>query len=649
MYAFSEEPVAGIDSTRKIGDIRSNSGTLSFTAADNESYVILKYRSTNTTTYPMNVPSEVVKTPETVVKYMGIEQIDNGTDYKNEKFGYVYKLNSEQIIDAVVESGIVPAEEVADIRTGADGTVYSSAGDAVRTQVGKLNDMSDDITNNQKTSQLLDRGQTCGHIYVKSDLSVITSNIVDTWIVPVTPGKRYVVYFIENEECSLKENSTSGGQSISIYTFNASPAVESTALRKLTDINMAGKEQAFTAVSSQTAGASENYILIVYRSTDNTLYPLNDPKTVVKYLGAEQIDSGIAYQNERYGYKYYLKTDKVVDAVEQSGILKGTHWKDKKIWWCGTSIPEGRDTAIGSPSNGKSYPEIVGELLDADVINVSLGSSMARANTCTGDYNDAYSYNIVRAMSATVEEKTDMIQNWSTYRTRLRDPDTYTDLSSLQTTILNSSFENLLLPYLDGTNEMPDVFVFDHGHNDHKYKLANNETDIMLTPDVQNISGGVLAEDTYMTANNNEKLESFFGDFSGIPSAEFDAFIASVNRNCYIGAMNFLCTLILHYNPRAKIIFIGNLDSWQRTGLTDAQEYLANSWEFPIIKIWEQTGFSNHIIPGTAHFWNSENTTDLTMKKIYCKDGTHPHSDTTGTSIQMYANVIVNALKTLWR
>lgn len=65
--------------------------------------------------------------------------------------------------------------------------------------------------------------------------------------------------------------------------------------------------------------------------------------------------------------------------------------------------------------------------------------------------------------------------------------------------------------------------------------------------------------------------------------------------------------------------------------------------------MWEQTGFSNHIIPGTAHFWNSENTTDLTMKKIYCKDGTNPHSDTTGTSIQMYANVIVNALKTLWR
>lgn len=79
-----------------------------------------------------------------------------------------------------------------------------------------------------------------------------------------------------------------------------------------------------------------------------------------------------------------------------------------------------------------------------------------------------------------------------------------------------------------------------------------------------------------MTANNNEKLESFFGDVSGIPSAELVAFIASVNRNCYIGAMNFLCTLILHYNPRAKIIFIGNLDSWRRTDMKEAQEYVAN-------------------------------------------------------------------------
>lgn len=333
-------------------------------------------------------------------------------------------------------------------------------------------------------------------------------------------------------------------------------------------------------------------------------------------------------------------------------LIKDNPWFGKRIWWCGTSIPAGRDTAIDSPSTGLTYPEIVGKILGAKAVyNTALGSSMARANVRTGDYVNALSHNILRSMSQTVEEKNTMIANWDTIRLALRDPGTYTTLSdSDKYTAINSSFERTLLPYLNGTNPMPDVFVFDHGHNDWKsyYTMPDGVTpDTDLEPTVANITGDVLAEDTYMTADNNAKLIASFGEVSHIPTAAMPGFVASVNRNCFIGAINFLCTLILSYNPRARIIFIGNLDNWSQPQVQPAQESVSASWCFPLIRTWEYLGFSGHYIPNTSTYWNPDGTTDLTAKGVYCKDGVHPHSDTSGIAIDVYAKTIANAMRTI--
>ena len=143
-----------------------------------------------------------------------------------------------------------------------------------------------------------------------------------------------------------------------------------------------------------------------------------------------------------------------------------------------------------------------------------------------------------------------------------------------------------------------------------------------------------------MTANNNAKLIQYFGEIDKIPSSERAEFIASVNRNCFIGAVNFLVTLIMSKNPRARILFVGNLDSWGKQEVITAQEFISKSWSFPIIKVWEKLGFSNHYIPNTSNFWNANGTMDLTVKQIYCKDGVHPHSDTTGKAIEYYSYII---------
>lgn len=323
-------------------------------------------------------------------------------------------------------------------------------------------------------------------------------------------------------------------------------------------------------------------------------------------------------------------------------------WHDKIAWWCGTSIPEGVNPNTSSEYYGESYPQIVGDILNVKTMtNTSLGSSMCRANVRTGDYVNAVSYNLIYALTQTTEEKQDLISNWGTIKDVLYDPNTFADLSNVSTYVLNSTFEKKLIPYLDGTYDMPDLFVIDHGHNDYKpyYSLSNGNPDIELEPTVANIESGELAEDTYMTANNYYNLKRFIGDLSHIPSNQFDSFVASLNRNCYKGAVNFLITVILYHNPRARIVFIGNLDNWIKPELTTAQESIANSWLFPLIEVWKYLGLSSHIVPNSYNYWGTSNPTDFTVKQIYCKDNVHPHTDTTGVTIEKYANIIANKLK----
>ena len=323
-------------------------------------------------------------------------------------------------------------------------------------------------------------------------------------------------------------------------------------------------------------------------------------------------------------------------------------FEGKTILWLGTSIPEGHDLGEKDPDKRKTYPDLVAEILGARVINQALGASMARANMRTGDFVGASAYSITRSLSQTLEEKEYLIEHWNKINPLLKNPEIYPD--SLEQVkdikVRAASFEKKLLPYLDGTLPLPDLFILDHGHNDTQRPKMQDPLDIFLIPTPEAIEKGELAPDTYMVKNDYANLKRFFGDLSGIPEKDFPAFVASVNRNCFLGAMNFLCTLILRHYPRARICFLGNLDdNPAKKGLIEAQEYLARSWGFPLIEPWRSLGLGRHYIPGTKHFWEEDGETDLIQKKLYCRDGTHPHTDTTGRTIRLYAGVVANALK----
>lgn len=391
-----------------------------------------------------------------------------------------------------------------------------------------------------------------------------------------------------------------------------------------------------------------------YAQGETTSSSTIDTETIKKCSGRTFIDNIITISNNYLSVSFYDNYEVLV--IETYRSVKESYWTGKTILWLGTSIPEGKDTAIGSESTGKSYPQIVGELLGANVINNALGSSMARRSTRTGDYANCHQDNLLRSLSQTLAEKQYIYDNWETIKGTLNSVSKDTLSESDKEQMFSASFENRLLPYLDGTKPMPDLFVFDHGHNDFKtyYSLENGDSDLTTDPNDTTVPS-IFAEDINMTSNNNEGLVKYFGSLDNINPSNLSTFIKSINRNSYIGAINFLVTLILHYNPKAKIAFIGEYRSWSSyKPVHEAQLMLAESWQTPICKLWEYTRYSNHIVPGTKDYWASSGTSaqgytgyDLDQFRCYIKDGAHPHSDTTGKAIEIHAGVISEFLKTI--
>ena len=302
---------------------------------------------------------------------------------------------------------------------------------------------------------------------------------------------------------------------------------------------------------------------------------------------------------------------------------QSNYWTGKTIWWCGTSIPAG------------GYPQMAGKMLGATVINTATGGSMCRANVRTGDYNGVNISNITSSLSMTSEEVERFIDNYSQIRQLDKNknlPETLDD--AYKNRMRQGTFEVKLMPYLDGTKPMPDLWIIDHGHNDWKYRDSKGNIDIALEPTRANIDSGELAEDTFMTETIDgvpyARLQSFLGSFENIDPAKLDDFVCSLNRNCYYGSLNFITTLILVHNPRARFMMIGNYSNEHsgETGyasLIPAQKAWAADWCFPFCDVASCLGTSQHIIPGTSNFFDDYVFHyDTNVFHIYCPDGVHP-------------------------
>lgn len=284
-----------------------------------------------------------------------------------------------------------------------------------------------------------------------------------------------------------------------------------------------------------------------------------------------------------------------------------TKLTNKKIVWFGTSIPAGGED-IKSDGYEGAYPNRLGQMLGATVYNEAVGSSDMRAGThgqyVTADdpmgYGGISAIGLMLSFTLSSSEKQEICDNWDS---KWKDIITWygdqVDMSNIDN-YKSTSWDIILPKYLTGGSVgQCDLYVFDCGYNDQSRGLG-------------------------------------FTDLSDIPTDPTD-------RRYFIGAIRFIAEKIYADNPKAKIILVGHYSTNQWQGgmstkyLCDAQTELSENLSLPLFKTWEHTGFS---------FISFEvNNETITPALAWLPDGIHPASDTTGKTLQYYAEILYDYFK----
>ncbi|MBE5973193.1 MAG: hypothetical protein E7251_01175 [Paenibacillaceae bacterium] len=273
----------------------------------------------------------------------------------------------------------------------------------------------------------------------------------------------------------------------------------------------------------------------------------------------------------------------------EGNTLNHNYWSNKKIVWFGTSIPAGGYSGLETMDN---YPNMVGEILGANVINESIGSSpmhCQRASRVSTDNPYGFDENWTacsRCLSNSLEEMQWLIDN---YDSPIFTNNTVHEITpELKEKIFDCSYERKLNRHL-GTKRA-DLYVLDHGYNDR-----------------------MIEENQY---------------------SEIDPY----NKQTFKGAANFIIKKILDDNPRAKIAIVTHnnnqcLEKYNE-GVIEAQEGLASDWQLPCCQLYKRLGWSSKNTIATTKKWNSEGylvdagkMQQATVYSLWIQDGVHPHSD----------------------
>lgn len=317
------------------------------------------------------------------------------------------------------------------------------------------------------------------------------------------------------------------------------------------------------------------------------------------------------------------------------------------VLWIGTSIPagdiqfnnNGTSQSITTNLGSNNYPKMVADALGFNLYNNSRGSSFVcfyppnedgTANWASASDWSEYSSEVWKGYSlsasfAQVDEKFGpnglncpqwLINNFKSY-----------------------SYESLIIPYIDGTLASCDTVILDHGYNDRNIIIneaswhpGEGETQFAVgagrewLKDLGDPLDPALISETYFQSKwwNDESVSS---------------------KKHYMSAMIFLVKKIWAVNPRIKII-IGNYFCTKSNvfGAEYSNDrlgefvHLANtaiaSWlRVNCVEVWHHTGIYNRNLPGGNDY------------QLFCPDGVHPHSDTTGRSNKVIAGVYINAIR----
>lgn len=447
---------------------------------------------------------------------------------------------------------------------------------------------------------------------------------------------------------------------------------------------------------------------------------LDENKSLIQDLMSEYFYKGNGHYKISVGFEgaayvgVSTKSNKVpVVNVLAEKIKKEQNLFEKSIVWFGTSIPA---AGLYGLNNENSYPNRVGKILSANVLNEAVGSS---AITCkspdriseSNPYGFTHDFEgASRCMTNTIEEMNWIIEHYNDKT--VFDYRTVSSLSDSDKDFIRScSYENKLIPYLTDI-KCPDLFVFDHGHNDstndekesyydetvaldgteevgwyssgkhQDYENTNIKQSVKF--DVSNYSQVLLSgkvgawRDAYDLFDENGKNIGFekvnigvtvsYSDYEiNVKDAKY--LVVSNDNNllntislkgykydrnhnlyCYQGAMRFLLNFIFSFNPKQRVVMIGEYENEAHPHIAKYQNKVADEWNLPIYRQWENYGWSNNKI-STKWYWNNGVWTlgtkeqTITILNCWLADTVHPHSDTTGKTLQFMAEHIANWLK----
>ena len=152
---------------------------------------------------------------------------------------------------------------------------------------------------------------------------------------------------------------------------------------------------------------------------------------------------------------------------------------------------------------------------------------------------------------------------------------------------------------------MPDIFMFEHGHNDYS----------------DYISGGGM------------------NDVNG-------------GMSTFVGAMSAYIEMIFSANPQAKIVIVSHYanDSVKTQAIFNAQKTVSDINKLPFFDVADVIGWSQMHVTTTGYwdngYWieSGGESRSITRKAQCIADGLHPHSDKSGNAIMREASILADNL-----
>ena len=314
-------------------------------------------------------------------------------------------------------------------------------------------------------------------------------------------------------------------------------------------------------------------------------------------------------------YKMALKISGTsLDNLSVATTDESLNISGKRILWLGTSIPAGTE--------GNNYPQLVAEALGCTILNNAQSASRVTLNqtpnwTKYSELNEEhlkyYSLSASYAEYDTVLKE--VIENLGA-NNQLGGG----TVNAWMRLLNEHSYENVLLPYIDGTKESCETVIIDHGFNDSENIISEGFRYGSLSEGLAWIGALASGEEIY-----EDKFQ--------------------LGKKSYFNAMSFIIEKCREVNPNIKII-IGNYFAQRPFSYTwdfkeyggpiccdlvlSANETIAKIYNLDIVNVYKYTGLDNE--------------DDFSKFRDFCPDSVHPHSNTTGESNRTIADVYIDAL-----